>query len=448
MTTTGRVLITLALTALTISGTAAYIMRPAAVEQKAGGRWKADSGPVPVRAVAASAADVPVHLDAVGTARALNTVLVQPQVGGKVLEIAFAEGQTVEKGQVLAKIDPTTYQAALDQASAKFTQDLAQLANARMDLERYTRIPGAIPVKTVDTQRSLVAQLEGQVASSKAAVDQAKAQLGYTSIVAPITGRTGIRQVDQGNIVAGSGGQAIVMIAQVQPITVIFNIPQQQLGQVNRAAALGQLAVDAMEGDNRRPLDRGRLQVVDNQVDQTTGTVKMKAEFPNDNLQLWPGQFINVRVLIETLGQAIVVPTAAVQRGPQGSFVYVVGSDNKVTAKPVTVRQQDDRRAVIGSGLAVAERVVTTGFARLKEGAEVAVAAAGEEEALPPGKRGEGKRKRDGAAPGDAQSGQNRDRSRKKRDEPAAPVSAAPVVTTPTEATRAAKAATPEATSQ
>ena len=418
------------LASLAIGGGVYYVMqRPATTVQTKGGRWAGAEGPVPVRVATAATADVPVYFDAVGTARALNTVSVQPQVGGKILEIGYREGQTVQKGQVLARIDPATYQATLDQAKAKFGQDESQLANAKLDLERYVKIPGAIPVKTVDTQRALVSQLTGQVASSKAAVDAAQLQLSYTQIVAPLTGRTGIRQVDEGNIVSGSG-QAIVTITQVQPISLIFNLPQQQLAQVNRAAAAGTVKVEAMEADNKTALDSGMLQVVDNQVDQTTGTVRMKAEFPNANLQLWPGQFVTVRLLIDTLSQAVTVPTAAIQRGPSGAFVYVAGTDNKVSARQVTVPQQDDLRAVVASGVEVGDKVVTSGFARLKEGTEVAVATTEEIDAAPvapkrESTKGQGKRKRGGAAPADGQApaatpsgeGKGKGEGRRKRQE-------------------------------
>jgi membrane fusion protein, multidrug efflux system len=437
MTKFRRLTVTLLASLLIIGGVAAIMSRPAPVPQKTG-RFAGMDGPVPVRIATAVTADVPVFLETVGAARALSTVAVQPQVSGKLIEVAFREGQTVEKGQVLARIDPATFQAALEQAQAKKVQDEAQLANAKVDLERYVKIPGAIAVKTVDTQRALVAQLTGQVAASKAAVEQAQVQLTYTNIIAPATGRTGIRQVDEGNLVTGSS-QTLVTITQVQPIAVIFNLPQQQLAQVNRAAAAGTVIVEATEADNKTVVDKGTLQVVDNQVDQTTGTVKMKAEFPNATLQLWPGQFVNVRVLIETLPQAVTVPTAAVQRGPAGTFVYIAGDDNKVAARPVTVPQQDDARAVLATGVKAGDRVVTSGFARLKEGAEVAVATTEELNAAPvapkrESPRGEGKRKRDGAGPppaqgegtpkGDAQ-GKRGGEGRKKREE-AAPTAAAP----------------------
>ncbi|MEQ1611243.1 MAG: efflux RND transporter periplasmic adaptor subunit [Hyphomicrobiaceae bacterium] len=446
MTKSSRALMTILASLAILGGVYYFMQRPATVVQSKGGRWAATDGPVPVRVAHALAADVPVYFDAVGAARALNTVSVQPQVGGKILEIGYREGQTVQKGQVLARIDPATYQATLDQTKAKLAQDESQLANARLDLERYAKIPGAIPVKTVDTQRALVAQLTGQAASSKAAVDAAQLQLSYTQIVAPLTGRTGIRQVDEGNIVAGSGGQAIVTITQVQPISVIFNLPQQQLAQVNRAAAAGLVKVEAMEADNKTSIDSGQLQVVDNQVDQTTGTVRMKAEFPNSSLQLWPGQFVNVRLLIETLPQAVTVPTAAIQRGPTGTFVYIAGTDNKVAARPVTVPQQDDVRAVVASGVQAGDKVVTSGFARLKEGTEVAVATTEELNATPvapkrESTKGQGKRKRDGAAPADGQTpaatpggeGKGKGEGRRKRQDATpsadAPAPAAPAPT-------------------
>jgi multidrug efflux system membrane fusion protein len=219
----------------------------------------------------------------------------------------------------------------------------------------------------------LVAQQEAQVKLDQAQIDNAKAILDYTSIVAPISGRTGIRQVDQGNIVHASDASGIVVITELQPISVLFTLPQQQLGEVNRAFASGALPVDAFGSDNKTVVETGVLKVVDNQVDPSTGTIKLKAEFPNRELQLWPGGFVNVRLLTHTLKQVIVAPTAAVQRGPNGTFIYVVQPDNKVAIRPVTVSQQDEVQAVITKGLESDERVVTTGFARLTAGAEVAV---------------------------------------------------------------------------
>jgi multidrug efflux system membrane fusion protein len=266
---------------------------------------------------------------------------------------------------------------------AKKAQDEAQLANARLDLERYQRLSAtnSIARQQFDTQKATVAQFEAQVKLDQAQIDNAKAILDYTTITAPIAGRTGIRQVDQGNIVRASDTSGIVVITQLRPISVLFTLPQQQLGEVNRAFAEGALPVEAFGADNKTVIDRGVLQVVDNQVDQATGTIKLKAEFPNRDLQLWPGQFVNVQLLIDTLRQAVVAPTAAVQRGPTGTFVFVVPPDNKVVVRPVTVAQQDENQAVITSGLQSDERVVTTGFARLTAGAEVAVTRA---ESVPP----------------------------------------------------------------
>jgi membrane fusion protein, multidrug efflux system len=329
---------------------------------------------VPVLAVAAKVADVPVYLDGVGTARALNTVTVRAQVDGKLLSLSFTEGQEVPKGFLLAKIDPATYQALYDQAVAKKAQDEATLANAKLDLERYLRLAAsnAVNKQQLDTQRALVAQLEAQVRSDQAAIDNARTILSYTDIIAPIAGRTGIRLVDEGNLVRGSDTTGIVVITQLRPITVLFNLPQQELPQLSKGLSEGPLPLDAL-GQNGKPIDKGKLLVIDNQVDQTTGTVKLKAEFPNENLQLWPGQFVNVRLKVETIEKAIVVPTAAVQRGPVGTFSYVIGEDNMVTAKPVSVTQQNENDAVIASGLSPSDHVVTTGFANLSDGARVTV---------------------------------------------------------------------------
>jgi len=371
-------------------------------QSRRGRRGGGLSGPVPVLVQAAQTADVPVYLNGVGTTKALNTVTVLPQVDGKLIKMSFREGQDVPKGYVLAEIDPATYQAAYDQAVAKKAQDEAQLANAKIDLERYTRLAttNAATTQQRDTQRALVDQLTAQVKQDQAAIDSAATTLGYTKIVAPIAGRTGIRNVDEGNIVHASDTTGIVTLTQIKPISIVFTLPQQDLPRVNKAFAQGQLTVESLASDNATVTDRGKLQVVDNQIDQTTGTVKLKGEFPNNDLQLWPGQFVNVQLVIDTLKDAIVVPTAAVQRGPQGTFVYVVDGD-KVKIRQVKVKQQDDARAVIETGLASGERVVTSGFAQLTDGSSIAIsnpnASAAPQGADRQGEtksRGEGKRKR------------------------------------------------------
>ncbi|WP_439404157.1 efflux RND transporter periplasmic adaptor subunit [Bradyrhizobium sp. DASA03076] len=331
--------------------------------------------PVPVLAATPRVQDVPVYLDGVGAIRALNTVTVRSQVDGKLIAVKFTEGQDVKKGDVLGEIDPALYQATYDQAVAKKAQDEAQLANQRIDLARYEQLAAsnAGSKQQADTQRAAVAQTEALVKADQAAIDNAAATLSYTKIVAPLSGRAGLRQVDQGNIIHASDATGLVVITQLQPIAVWFSLPQQQIMRVNAAAAKGALSVDVFGNDGVTVIDTGKLTGIDNQVDQTTGTLRLKAEFPNANYQLWPGQFVNVRLKVETLNQALVVPTSAVQRGPIGTFSYVIGEDNVVTAKPVTVTQQNERDAVIASGLTPNDRVVTTGFANLSDGSKVSV---------------------------------------------------------------------------
>ena len=390
-----RRIIVFAIAALVIAGVAAVYYMPQVQQQtqifsKGGRRGAAPStDPVPVLAITARAADVPVYLDGVGTAKALNTVTVRSQVDGKLINISFTEGQDVPKGFVLAKIDPTLYQAQYDQAVAKKAQDEALLANAQLDLERYTRLAqtNAINKQQLDTQGALVNQLKAQVNSDQAAIDNVRAILSYTDVVAPIAGRTGIRLVDEGNIVKAADATGIVVITQVRPISIFFSLPQQDLPELNKGLAEGPLPVDVFGPERKTPLDKGKVLVVDNQVDQTTGTVKVKAEFPNANLQLWPGQFVNVRVLIDTLRQVVVVPTAAIQRGPNGTFAYVVKDDNTVMVRRVTITQQDDVRAVVATGLQSGERVVTTGFARLAEGTQVTVSSAEDAGQIAPGQQ-------------------------------------------------------------
>jgi multidrug efflux system membrane fusion protein len=380
--------------------------------------------PAPVLVARAITTDVPVYLDAVGNTKALNTATVTPQVTGQIVKVAFREGQDVKRGDTLAEIDPRTYQAQYDQSVAKKAQDEATLANARIDLERYTKLAASNSgsKQQADTQKALVAQLEAQVQGDQGAIDNAKTMLSYTKIIAPFDGRTGIRLIDEGNLVQPSTSNGIVVITQIQPISVLFNLPQQQYPQVSKAFIAGPLPVDALAADGSTKLDNGTLQVIDNQMDQTTGTIRMKAEFPNRQLQLWPGQFVNIRMLVDTLRQAITVPTAAVQRGPNGTFVYVVDGESKAVVRPIKVTMLDDTRAVISDGLKNDERVVTTGFTRLSNGTKVNVqegdgqpqptaapdGATPAAAAAPEGGRGEGRRKRDGAAKGEAKGGDGR----------------------------------------
>lgn len=383
---------------LLILGGLGYIAWTSMQQKQAAGRVRPDTT-VPVLAATPRVQDVPVYLDGVGSVRALNYVTVRAQVDGKLGSVNFKEGQDVRAGDVLAEIDPVLYKALYDQAVAKKAQDEATLANARLDLGRYQQLAAsnAGSKQQADTQKSTVAQLEAQVRSDQAAIDNTQATLGYTRIVAPLSGRAGLRQVDQGNIIRASDATGLVVITQLQPIAVWFSLPQQQIVRANAASAKGTLAVDVFGNDGVTVVDSGTLTGIDNQVDPTTGTVKLKAEFPNANFQLWPGQFVNVRLKIETLSQVVVVPTSSVQRGPAGTFSYVIGEGDIVAARPVTVTQQNETDAVIGKGLSPSDRVVTTGFANLADGAKVSI---GSNDQAPTadlaprkraGKRGEGR---------------------------------------------------------
>src|SRR4051795_4481733 len=310
MSVLGRVL-PIAVAAAVVAAVAAYVVYGQQQQETKQRRARANQDqPAPVLVARASVADVPIYLDAVGNTRALNTVTVRPQVGGQIVKVAFKEGQDVQKGFVLAEIDPRTYQAQYDQAVAKKAQDEATLANARIDLERYTRLAAmnSGSKQQADTQKALVAQLEAQVQGDQGAIDNATTMLSYTKIVAPFDGRTGIRLIDEGNLVQPSTSSGIVVITQIQPISVLFNLPQQQYPQVSKAFTAGPLPVDALAADGSTRLDNGTLEVIDNQMDQATGTIRMKAVFPNKQLQLWPGQFVNIRMLVDTLKQVITVP--------------------------------------------------------------------------------------------------------------------------------------------
>lgn len=336
---------------------------------------KADA--VPVLVAAAERRDVPVWLDGLGTAQASATVTIRPQVDGVLTQVLFHEGQDVRAGDVLARIDPRTYQAALDQAVAKKAQDAANLANARVDLARYAKLAATAytSAQQADTQRALVAQLEAQVAQDQAAIDNARAQLSYTTITAPIDGRIGIRQVDQGNLVHATDATGIVVITTLRPIAVLFTLPQQDLPAVAAAQAEGAAEALALtQGtSDAAPLDRGTLAVIDNQVDPATGTIKLKAMFPNARLQIWPGAFVTVRLRVQTLRDVVVVPPAAIQRGPAGAYVYVVGDDMVVRRHAVTVGHEDARVSVLESGILPGERVVVDGAGRLTDGAKATI---------------------------------------------------------------------------
>lgn len=351
-------------------------------EGRRGGRRGGGGGaddPVPVIVSEAVRKDVPVLLEGVGSFQAPNTVTVRAQVEGTLVEVAFREGQDVEAGDVLARIDPATYQAQYDQAVAQKAQYEAQLSNARRDFECYNRLAKNDygTQQQADTAKALIAQLEAQVRYYGATIDQAKVTLDRTTVRAPIAGRTGVRGVDQGNYVTAGETTAIVTITQVQPIAALFTLPQQTIPAITRALSRGRVLVEALTGDGATVLDKGKLDVIDNQVDQATGTVKLKATFPNAEFALWPGQFTTVQVAVDTLADVVTVPGPAVQQGPDGPFVFLAKDDGTVAQRPVGVARQDAALAVISSGVEAGDKVVTTGFTRLRDGAKVAVGAPG-----------------------------------------------------------------------
>ncbi|MGN8113832.1 efflux RND transporter periplasmic adaptor subunit [Labrys sp. 22185] len=352
---------------------------PRAGGGRRGRRGSFDGGPLPVLIAEAKTADVPVYLYGVGTVKAYNTVTITPQVSGQIVDMPFREGQDVKKGEVIARIDDSTYKAALDQAIAKRAQDQALLDNAKRDLQRYIGLAASNSVtrQTADTQRSTVAQYEAQLKSDDAAIASAQATLAYTTITAPIDGRAGIRSVDVGNVVQASGSTGLVTLTQLKPIAVLFSVPQQALAEIAPAGGKEPLQVEALRGDNKVLIDTGKLEVVNNEVDASTGTIQLKAIFPNEALGLWPGAFVNAKLKVRTLAGVVVAPTAAIQRGPNGTFVYVLGDDGTAKMRPVTVSQQGDQQVVVDSGLKNGEKIITTGFARLSDGAKVEVSKSG-----------------------------------------------------------------------
>ena len=350
-----------------------------------GRRGPAKIEEVPVLTARVTRADVPVTLDAVGTVQSLNSVVVRAQVEGRLNEILFRDGQDVKKGDVLARIDSRSLQAQYDQVLAKKAQDAAQLANARLDLERYERLAQSNfgSRQQADTQRATVAQLEALQQVNQALVDSAKVMLDYATIVAPIDGRTGLRNVDAGNVIRASDPNGLVTITQMNPIGVLFSLPQQNLRAVNEAKARGPIVTQALDSDNRTPIEKGEVEVIDNLVDAATGTIRIRAVFPNDAQKIWPGQFVNVRLELDVERNVLTVPSAAVQRGPNGPYVFAVGEDLKVSMKAVAIARQNERLAIISSGVDENTRVVTSGFMLLNEGSLVKPADADAPETAP-----------------------------------------------------------------
>ncbi|WP_376092160.1 efflux RND transporter periplasmic adaptor subunit [Roseomonas sp. CCTCC AB2023176] len=353
--------------------------RQAPAEQGAAGPGRRGGAPrIPVTVVAAERRDVNLTLDALGTVTPLESVVIRTQLDGQLTEVLFREGDEVEAGQVIARVDDRAVQASLAQAAAKKALDEAQLANARNDLRRYeqlVRASGATQ-QQVDTTRAQVAQYEAQVRQDEAAIESARTTLSFATIRSPIAGRVGLRQVDAGNIVRGSDTNGLVTVTRMAPMGVNFTVPQQELPRLRRALTAGPVPVETLPapGEARdAPRSRGTVLTVDNAVDATTGTIRVRATFPNEDRVLWPGAFVNVRIRIEVVPQSVVVPLVAVQRGPEGSYVFIVKDDQTIEQRNVTVGQTTMSEAVIRTGVQAGERVVTSGGLRLNNGTAVVV---------------------------------------------------------------------------
>jgi membrane fusion protein, multidrug efflux system len=348
-------------------------------QRRANGTGGTGGAPVPVVGGTVKKQDVPIYFNGIGTVQAYNTVTVRVRVDGQIKEIDYKEGQEVKTGDLLAVIDPAPYQAVYDQAIGKRAQDQAQLDNARVVFQRDSELlaKNVLDHQTYDTAKFQVDQFEALVKSDEANIESAKVNLDYTRVTSPILGRVGIRLVDVGNIVHASDSTGIVTITQLKPISVLFTLPQQQLDQINQEAEKGQLKVLAVDRDNTKPLSEGVLAVVNNQIDQTTGTIQLKATFPNEDQKLWPGQFVNARLLVTTRKDGLVVPASVIQRGPNGSFAYVIKPDQTVEMRPVTVNQIDNGLALVDDGLQAGEQVVVDGQYKLQPGSKVMLNAPG-----------------------------------------------------------------------
>jgi multidrug efflux system membrane fusion protein len=331
---------------------------------------------VPVTIASVEKADFPAYLFGLGSVQAFNTVVVRTRVDGQIDKIAFQEGQFVKEGDILAQIDPRPYQAAFDQAVAKKAQDEANIANARLDLHRYVSLGEFATKQQTDTQSSTVQQLTAQIAGDVAAIANAKTQLDYATIRAPLAGVTGFRLVDQGNIVNATTQTGIVNITQIEPIAVIFTAPEDQLPEIKAALASQPPKVIALSADGKRALSTGTLSLINNQVDVSSGTIRLKAIFENKDHALWPGQSVSTRLLVKTLKDAVVIPDDAIQHGADGLYTFIVDQDNKANLRKIKVGQSVDGRSVVDEGLTPGQRVITAGQYRVQPGSLVSTAVA------------------------------------------------------------------------
>jgi multidrug efflux system membrane fusion protein len=351
---------------------------PGGAARRAGGGG-GGGGPVPVVVATAARQDLPVYLDGLGTVTAFNTVTMKSRVDGQLVQVNFKEGQDVEQGQLLAVIDPRPFEVALSQSQANLAKDQSQLADATLNLTRFEQLAkeGVIAQQQDDTQHALVGQLQGSISADQAQIDNAKLQLAYSRIVAPISGRVGLRLVDQGNIVHASDANGLLVITQIEPIAVLFTLPEDSLPVVAKGMKERSLPVKALSRDAGTELASGTLETMDNQIDQTTGTIRLKAVFPNKDHALWPNQFVNARLMVDVKKDATIIPAAAVQSGAQGTFVYAVKSDKTVDVRPVSVGITQGTIVSIDKGLVAGDQVVTEGQERLRAGAQVDARATG-----------------------------------------------------------------------